>query len=531
MKFLISNFKYLILSLLIINSSLLITQNNLEQLAYLEGENEDDRFGKFITSLDFNGDGYDDLVVIARAWGQWRGKLYCYLGGEVFDTEPDFTISGNLDSYVKSQVTNLGDLNNDGYEDLGMERETADNFLIQILYGNTELDSIPDFELSVSKEDYAGVDIRALGDINNDGYDDTGIVKSRYYSIQENFPFEFYLCFGNQDDLTVEYFGEWGDGFGPSGFSGIGDVNNDGYDDFCIGYSYEIEEERRYTNTLYYGSETIEPEPDLILWDLENTNMTLGLPAGDLNADGYDDFAGHLTTTVDYNIRLWYGQEIVTQTPDLLLNYGYGGGGADYAFDFGDVNNDGYSDIAIGSPGAGLNGKAYLYLGGENPNNTYDYEFEEPPGVNHDYGTAVTVGRFDGDEYDDIAISGPMDGSGQNHGYIHIFAGNGELVDLVDAEDEEIPLVSNVVFNAYPNPFNPSITFSVKFTTEFTESTEIQIFNIKGQKIETLNIENLILNNEIEWKAEDHASGIYFCKLVNVETGSILSVKKVTLLK
>ncbi len=523
-------------------------QNYMDQIAYLEGENENDIFGKYITSLDFNGDGYDDIVVSARGWepeGTYTsvGKLYFYLGDEVFDTEADFTISGNLDSFVRYQVTNLGDLNNDGYEDLGMMRETEEDLLVQILLGNTEQDTIPDFEQSFSKDYYDYLGIRQLGDINNDGYDDAGLVAKGIWLFQINYPVDYFFIYGNENNLTSELFYSYTlDGSGNA-FSGVGDVNNDGYSDFCIGYTYIIEEEQRYTNTFYYGGENIDPEPDLILWDLENTNMTLGLPAGDLNADGYDDFAGHLTTTIEYNIRIWFGQEIITQDCDLILNEGSGGGGLDFAFDYGDINNDGYSDLAIGGPGYGLNGKAFLYLGNENPNNTVDLEFEQPPGVHHDYGTALTVGRFNGDEYDDVAISGPMDtATGPNHGYVYVFAGNGDFDDLVDAEDEEIIPVAGVEFEAYPNPFNPSVTFSVKFSNEQNqqyEQIQIEIFNVKGQKVKTLDLESASPSTffadghgySITWNAEGHTSGVYFCKLINVKDGKVLSVKKVTLMK
>ncbi|MCK4694428.1 MAG: T9SS type A sorting domain-containing protein, partial [Candidatus Cloacimonetes bacterium] len=117
-----------------------------------------------------------------------------------------------------------------------------------------------------------------------------------------------------------------------------------------------------------------------------------------------------------------------------------------------------------------------------------------------------------------------------------------EEADPNIAVEEEIIPKPDIEFNAYPNPFNPCIQFEIKLTTEHTESTEtcqpwmIQIFNIKGQKVENLAISNqqLAVSNEqlaISWNAEDCASGIYYCKLVNVGTGKVLSVKKVTLIK
>ncbi|MCK4312547.1 MAG: hypothetical protein KAW88_07415 [Candidatus Cloacimonetes bacterium] len=62
----------------------------------------------------------------------------------------------------------------------------------------------------------------------------------------------------------------------------------------------------------------------------------------------------------------------------------------------------------------------------------------------------------------------------------------------------EITSIPGITFNAYPSPFNPTITFSVKFTAEFAKDAEtcppwrIQIFNVKGQKVETLECINRV---------------------------------------
>ncbi|HMS34471.1 MAG TPA: integrin alpha [Ignavibacteria bacterium] len=48
----------------------------------------------------------------------------------------------------------------------------------------------------------------------------------------------------------------------------------------------------------------------------------------------------------------------------------------------GDVNGDGYSDLIIGAPfndaGGSNAGRAYIYFGGSNMNNTADVNFQEP---------------------------------------------------------------------------------------------------------------------------------------------------------
>ncbi|HOZ01966.1 MAG TPA: FG-GAP repeat protein, partial [Candidatus Syntrophosphaera sp.] len=76
--------------------------NYLDVMTYMSGEFGGSEFGESIASLDFNGDGYMDLVVSSGAWNptltfadqnRW-GKLYFYWGGPGFDNIPDFVIPG-----------------------------------------------------------------------------------------------------------------------------------------------------------------------------------------------------------------------------------------------------------------------------------------------------------------------------------------------------------------------------------------------------------------------------------------------------
>ena len=89
----------------------------------------------------------------------------------------------------------------------------------------------------------------------------------------------------------------------------------------------------------------------------------------------------------------------------------------------------------------------------------------------------------------------------------------------VDSEDDCIPQITELIGN-YPNPFNPETTINFSLNTENTESAEILIYNIKGQKIKTflINSSTHIPINSIIWNGKDDnnqpvGSGIYFYKL------------------
>ena len=93
---------------------------------------------------------------------------------------------------------------------------------------------------------------------------------------------------------------------------------------------------------------------------------------------------------------------------------------------------------------------------------------------------------------------------------------------------------TNLIGN-YPNPFNPTTTISFSLTTENTESAELIIYNLKGQKLKTFS--NLQIdkspNQQITWNGTDEngksvSSGIYFYKL---KTGKYIVTKKMILMK
>ena len=100
-------------------------------------------------------------------------------------------------------------------------------------------------------------------------------------------------------------------------------------------------------------------------------------------------------------------------------------------------------------------------------------------------------------------------------------------------KDEIINLTQQTtLIGNYPNPFNPntSIHFSVDKPGEYA----IEIFNIKGQKINTLSKSvNTPGHYNVTWTGTDYnektvSSGIYFYRLANTENSSI---KKMILIK
>jgi hypothetical protein len=97
---------------------------------------------------------------------------------------------------------------------------------------------------------------------------------------------------------------------------------------------------------------------------------------------------------------------------------------------------------------------------------------------------------------------------------------------------QEIPETEKVL-TCYPNPFNPELIISF-FITESSEEAEIIIYNVKGQRIRELKIENVnCKNNSVVWDGKDDAgarvsSGVYFIRVLSgneVFTGKAVMMK------
>ena len=79
----------------------------------------------------------------------------------------------------------------------------------------------------------------------------------------------------------------------------------------------------------------------------------------------------------------------------------------------------------------------------------------------------------------------------------------------------------------YPNPFNPSTT--IKFQIPNSQFTTLEVYNIIGQKIETLlNKPMPAGHHEVEFIGQNLSSGIY---LYRIEAGAWQDVKKMVLLQ
>ncbi|MDO9576967.1 MAG: M1 family aminopeptidase [Candidatus Cloacimonadales bacterium] len=117
---------------------------------------------------------------------------------------------------------------------------------------------------------------------------------------------------------------------------------------------------------------------------------------------------------------------------------------------------------------------------------------------------------------------------------------SGFMYDVL-AEIGEVGVNNNIVpankpyLSNYPNPFNPSTTIS--FSSELNEQLELFIYNLKGQKVKSLNVilsgvegrgEMSVVWNGTDDSGKPVSSGIYFAKL---KSGNVEMNRKMLLMK
>jgi hypothetical protein len=280
---------------------------------------------------DVNGDGYKD-------WDIWWHYLdspdlwtVCvYFGGPAGDTIPDFTL---VIPVAEGDVKAAGDFNGDSVDDL--YRYYFDGDFCQIIYGGSQLDTVPDWmthsQPGHSLQAYAW----SFGDVNGDGHSD-------FVSDSPNERITYVFLGGANPDTLPAY--TW-EGFWTAPYEIVHDLNHDGKDDIVFAVS------GGHMN-VHLGRDTLSPVPDFTL-NFDPACAPFRIPtAGDFNHDGYndlvvvDDACNNLWGTLSlYLGYAWLNSGPVLtlqgRTPPLNLI------GINNATGIGDVNGDGVDDLVI----------------------------------------------------------------------------------------------------------------------------------------------------------------------------------------
>ncbi len=225
-----------------------------------------------------------------------------------------------------------------------------------------------------------------------------------------------------------------------------GDLNNDGYDDLVIGVPSEDvgQVDDAGAVNILIGSETgIVKRKDRLFTQADLGGTVEGIDRfgnaiayGDFDNDGYDDVAIGAPTE-DYRgkadagvVHIVYGSANGANRRDTqLLSQAGAMAGANESGDFfgavlaaGDINNDGYDDLAIGTPGENVSGRVaagavILAFGSRTGITTKRSKFLTQKGAIpgaaeafDGFGVALAIADFNGDNFDDLAVGTPGEG-------------------------------------------------------------------------------------------------------------------------
>ena len=274
-------------------------------------------FGKYFSMGDFNGDGYNDLVVSAGLYDPAEpmvGKLFVFYGGLNMDSIPDYTVTAeysDLDAF-SDFVSCGGDLNNDGYDDIVCRgchewlREGRIGFL-----GGSPPDTIPDWNFRNFGPGFSiGAGMFISPDVNDDGYDEIVVGSDPVGSC------DAYIFYGGAEVDTF-----WDvrlTGIGPmqSWCAYAGDVNADGWPDAMVGRW-----ENGKLNVFFLGPDMPSTKYYDLLIEIPYVGAITSY-SGDVNGDGIDDFMFSKATIYCTTGEVFIYSD-TTLTPYVLPQYDY----------------------------------------------------------------------------------------------------------------------------------------------------------------------------------------------------------------
>jgi hypothetical protein len=290
---------------------------------------EDIDFAKIDGAGDVDGDGHDDLIVGMPGVMAYEGRVVVFSGA---DGSLLWRIDGNAtDRTVGRDVSRAGDIDGDGYGDFVFGLVRSAGASVRVLSGRNA--SIL-WEAARPSQDYFGVAIACVGDVDGDGLEDlaVGAPEAGYAEILSGA--DGMLLYHLTEGPGTDYFGD--------GVAGAGDFNGDGVPDIAVHHRNYV-----HGRILVYSGRT----GNLIKRIASGAvGFTSPVSVGDINGDGFGDiFAMGESSTFVRRAYIFSGPHGETfsvidysWSPQLPASSVYG------ATSLGDVDHDGWPDLALG---------------------------------------------------------------------------------------------------------------------------------------------------------------------------------------
>ncbi|MFC1582069.1 DUF2341 domain-containing protein [Planctomycetota bacterium] len=440
---------------------------------------------------DFNGDGFDDLAATAESPPSRAYVFYGGIPGITVDNaaNADVIIDSVQGAMRMSAVTGAGDVNGDGRDELiigasnydaGSGGEGAAFIFRGSVAGLNAVDT--DDANTTLTGDVAdrefGISILALGDRDNDGYDDFAVGAAESGITAPESDGGIYIWHGRSANIPNENCAApgviaidgWEDQSGDALYNSFaqymfqaGDLDGDSYPEMFAASLDGAAFMARGSSAMALRPSAMFQEPGGTL----PVGPGSGAGAGDFDGDGFDDLvvgdpdndtAGSNCglTSLRYGRQFGKGLQIKGPGGDKF---------ADAISPAGDFNGDGFPDIIVGAHeseamGGGWTkpGAAYIYYGtatgpgftGTDASLTadvilYPFVIAAESLNDEDFGISVAgIGDWDGDTFDDVVIGAPGAFSG---GTIYVFFGAPEGFAAAAKVAEIVGTVSGLGFD------------------------------------------------------------------------------------
>jgi len=333
------------------------------------------QFGSSTASAgDVNGDGYADVLVGARSARFESGQMYLYLGGAegLSGTATAIFNGPTPQGHFGGSVASAGDVNGDGYADVivgAADLDSSAGRALVHLGGADGLSATPDVVLTGPDGPFGlfGVSVAGAGDVNGDRYADV-IVGA--WNVQRT-----YIYLGGPGGLATTAavsLAAPDAGVGDFGFwvAGAGDINGDGYADVLVGAG-AIDNVRGRAYLYLGGPAGIAAAPAATLVGPDDAGHfgASVTGAGDIDGDGYADIVVSAAWASSFVGRIYAyrgGPAGLDVSPAAMLTNpdGLSGEFGSSLAGAGDVDGDGYADVAVGAQAANDHtGRMFVYRG------------------------------------------------------------------------------------------------------------------------------------------------------------------------